>query len=139
MTKDIETRVTDLENRLTELEKELHADNSSPKTEKKRSQSLNEFLLEKNPTTAIDSVLVIAVYHERFSGANSFSATEILDLIRKAKQKKPKNINDLINKTIGKGYFEEDKAGEDGKKRWYVTSSGVALVDKNFNRNEQSS
>ena len=96
-------------------------------------------MLEKNPTTAIDSVLVIAVYHERFSGANSFSANDILDLIRKAKQKKPKNINDLINKTISKGYFEEDKAGEDGKKRWYVTSSGVALVDNNFNRNEKNS
>ena len=106
MTKDIETRVADLENRLTALEKELRAGNSSPKNENKRSQSLNEFLLEKNPTTAIDSVLVIAVYHERFSGANSFSANDILDLIRKAKQKKPKNINDLINKTISKGYFE---------------------------------
>jgi len=136
MSKDIEARVTDLENRVLTLEKKLSSGVASPKNEKRRNLSVNEFLLEKNPATAIDSVLVIAVYHERFTGANSFSANDILDLIRRAKQKKPKNINDLINKNIAKGYFEEDKVGEDGKKRWYVTSSGVALVDNEFNRNE---
>jgi len=139
MSKEIETRIIDLENRVTALEKELRAGTPAPKSGKRQNQSVNEFLLEKSPTTAIDSVLVIAVYHERFSGANSFGANDILDLIRKAKQKKPKNINDLINKNITKGYFEEDKVGEDGKKRWYVTSSGVALVDNNFNRNEKNS
>ena len=62
----------------------------------------------------------------------------MLELIRKAKQKKPANVNDLINKNISKGYFEEDKVGEDKKKRWYVTSSGVDLVNNNFNRDEQN-
>lgn len=138
MSKDIETRVTDLENRVSALEKELSSSVASPKNGKRRNLSINEFLLEKNPATAIDRTLAIAVYHERFAGANSFSANDILDLIRKAKQKKPKNINDLINKNITKGYFEEDRVGEDGKKRWYVTSSGVTLVDNNFNRNEQN-
>jgi len=137
MTKDTETRITDLENRVASLEKELRT-SSSPKDGKRRNLSINEFLREKGPTTVIDIILTIAVYHERFVGADSFSANDLLDLIRKAKQKKPKNINDLINKNIAKGYFEEDKVGEDGKKRWYVTSSGVALVDNNFNRNEQN-
>lgn len=135
MTKDIETRITDLENRVATLEKELHAD-FAQKGGKRRNLSINEFLREKNPATGFDVVLAIAVYHERFIGVDSFSANDLLDLIRKAKQKKPKNINDVINKNVVKGYFEEDKAGEDGRKRWYVTSSGVALVDNNFNRNE---
>lgn len=135
MNKDIETRITDLENRVAILEKGLRAD-SSQKGSKRRNLSINEFLREKNPETGFDVVLVIAVYHERFIGADSFSANDLLDLIRKAKQKKPKNINDVINKNVVKGYFEEDKTGEDGRKRWYVTSSGIALVDNNFNRNE---
>ena len=49
MTKDIETRVADLENRLTALENDLHSGNSSPKSEKKRSQSLNEFFAREKP------------------------------------------------------------------------------------------
>lgn len=137
MTKNTETRITDLENRVSALEKELHA-NPSPSVSKKRNLSVNEFLREKKPATAIDTILVIAVYHERFNDTDSFSANDLLDLIRKAKQKKPANINDLVNKNISKGYFEEDKAGEDGKKRWYVTSSGSELVENNFNRNEQN-
>lgn len=136
MSKDIEARIIDLENHVLALEKEFSSGAIFPKNKKRRNLSVNEFLLEKNPATAIDSVLVIAIYHERFTGANSFSANDILDLIRRAKQKKPKNINDLINKNISKGYFEEDRIGENGKKRWYVTSSGVVLVDNNFNSNE---
>ncbi|MDD3072716.1 MAG: hypothetical protein PHP47_03330 [Candidatus Pacebacteria bacterium] len=137
MTKNTETRITDLENRVSALEKELCA-NPSLSVSKKRNLSVNEFLREKKPATAIDTILVIAVYHERFNDTDSFSANDLLDLIRKAKQKKPANINDLVNKNISKGYFEEDKAGEDGKKRWYVTSSGSELVENNFNRNEQN-
>ena len=123
MTKNTETRITDLENRVSALEKELCA-NPSLSVSKKRNLSVNEFLREKKPATAIDIILVIAFYHERLNETDSFSANDLLDLIRKAKQKKPANINDLVNKNISKGYFEEDKAGEDGKKRWDVTSSG---------------
>jgi hypothetical protein len=137
MTKDTESKIIDLENRVSALEKELHT-NSSPNVNKKRNLSVNEFLREKRPATAIDTILVIAVYHERFNGTDSFSANDLLDLIRKAKQKRPANINDLINKNISKGYLEEDKAGDDGKKQWYVTSSGVEFVDNNFNFNEQN-
>lgn len=138
MSKDIEKRITDLENRFTALEKELRSGSASSKTERRQNPSVKDFLLEKNPTTAIDSVLAIAVYHERFMGVSSFSANDISDLIRKAKLTKPKNINDLINKNKEKGYFEEDEVGDDGKKRWYVTNLGTSLVDNNFNSNEQN-
>lgn len=138
MSKEIETRITDLEARVTNLEKELRT-SSSPKEDKRREKSINEFLREKGSTTAIDIILTIAVYHEQFAGADSFNANDLLDLVKKARLKKPKNINDLINKNISKGYFEEDSVGEDGKKRWYVTNSGTELVDNSFNRNEQNS
>lgn len=139
MNTDFEKRFADLESRVASLEKEKGTHAVPSESKKREKLSINEFLLEKNPGTAMDSALAIAVYHERFSGTDSFNANDILDLIRKAKKKKPKNINDLINKNIAKGYFEEDKVGEDGKKRWYVTNSGVSVIDKNFNRNEQNS
>lgn len=139
MLNDIETRVTDLENRITALEKELHSVGDSPQKDgKTRGLSINEFLKEKEAIKTIDIVLAIAAYHERFNDANSFGANDLFNLIRKAKRKQPANINDLINKNLSKGYFEEDNVGDDGKKRWYVTNSGMAVVDNNFNRNEQN-
>jgi len=137
-TKDIEMRIVDLENRVAALEKELHSGTRTSKSRRRRNPSINEFLREKGPKTAIDMILAVAVYHDRFTGTDSFSANDLLDLIRKAKRKKPKNINDLINKNIVKGYLEEDKVGEDKKKRWYVTNSGMELVDNNFNRDAKN-
>jgi len=139
MTKNIETRLAELEDRVAALERVLQPNTSTPKEGKRRNPSINEFLREKGPTTAMDSILAIAVYQERFIGAESFSANDLLCLIKKAKQKKPKNINDLINKNVLKGYFEEDNVGEDKKKRWYVTNSGMDLVDNNFNRDAENS
>ena len=137
MGKDLENRVADLEARISALEDEsvIAVPQSSGN---RRNVSVNEFLKEKGPKTAMETTLVLAVYNERFNNTDSFSVNDLLELIRKAKQKKPANVNDLINKNISKGYFEEDKVGEDKKKRWYVTSSGVDLVNNNFNRDEQN-
>ena len=137
MEKDLESRVADLEARVSALESKRDVPATKGSTDR-RNTSVNEFLKKKGSKTAMETTLVLAVYHERFNGADSFSTNDLLELIRKAKQKKPANVNDLINKNISKGYFEEDKVGEDKKKRWYVTSSGVELVDNNFNRDEQN-
>ena len=137
MTKDLEARVSDLEKRVSALEEVLHT-KSSASEEKMRNISVDEFLLEKRPKSATDVVLAMAVYCEGFCDADSFSAKSLSDLIRKAKEKKPKNINDLINKNMAKGYMEADERGEDRKKRWYVTKLGTDYVSSNFNDNEQN-
>ena len=140
MTNDLETRVANLENRVSTLEKRTHGI-SSESREKKRTQSVSEFLLEKQvtrTTSRSNLVLAVAVYRERFRGAESFSVIELRELIREAKQKLPSNINDCICRYIPKGYIAEDKLGEDRKKRWYVTTSGNDYVDNNFNDNEQN-
>lgn len=141
MTKDLETRITDLEVRMSTLEKGLCTSSSSSR-EKKRSLSLKEFFRTTgvtSKTSTVKTVLAVAVYSERFRGADFFSASGLNDLIREAKQPRPKNINDCIYKNIQMGYIAEDKRGEDGKKRWYVTNLGIELVDNNFNRDEQNS
>lgn len=133
--KDIEKKLEDLDSRIVTLEKALL---SSPSTEenkkKRRPPAIREFLNEKKPKTNLDRILAIAVYHNRFIESNTdfFNVKNILDLIPKAKLKKPANINDVINKNVIKGYFEEDGKDESGKKRWYVTESGISRVDNNF-------
>lgn len=140
MTTDLEARISDLEKRVSALEKGPHADSAGIRG-KKPNLSVNEFLREKrviSATSAVNLVLAIAVYNERFRGADSVSANNLRDLIREAKQKSPTNINDCINRNVSKGYIAEDKFGEDRKKRWYVTTSGNDYVDSNFKDNEQN-
>ncbi|MDE0297594.1 MAG: hypothetical protein OXN17_03095 [Candidatus Poribacteria bacterium] len=140
MAKDLEARISDLEKRVSVLEKGTHG--ISPESGgKKRTQSVSEFLREKQvtrATSAANLVLAIAVYCENFRGADAFSVVDLRDLIREAKHKQPANINDCIYRNIPKGYIAEDERGEDGKKRWYVTNSGIELVDNNFNQDEQN-
>ena len=134
--KDIEKKLEDLENRVTTLEKVLVHSSSSPEESKKKQRppAIREFLNEKKPKTNLDRILAIAVYHNRFIEPNTdfFNVKNITHLIPKAKLKKPTNINDVINKNVIKGYLEEDGKDEAGNKRWYVTESGISIVDSNF-------
>ena len=131
---DIEKKLEDLENRVAALERILVSPSSEENKKKQRPPAIREFLNEKNPKTNLDRSLAIAVYHNRFidPSRDSFNVKDIEDLIPKAKLKKPANINDVINKNVIKGYFEEDGKEETGKKKWYVTGSGISRVDSNF-------
>lgn len=131
---DIEKKLEDLENRVAALERILVSPSSEENKKKQRPPAIREFLNEKNPKTNLDRILAIAVYHNRFidPSRDSFNVKDIEDLIPKAKLKKPANINDVINKNVIKGYFEEDGKEETGKKKWYVTGSGISRVDSNF-------
>ena len=140
MAKDLEARVADLENRVSALEEAFHT-SPIPIEEKMRDTSANEFLREKgvtNTTSAVNTVLAIAVFNDRFRGADSFSVSDLSDLIRDARQKPPTNINDCINRNISKGYMAVDKRGGGRKKRWYVTNSGRDFVDDDLNANGQN-
>ena len=134
MNKDIEKRLDDLENRVVALEKGLISSSSEESKKRRKPPAIREFLNEKTPKTNLDRVLAIAVYHNRFIAPNtdSFSVADLLHLIPRARLKKPRNINDVINKNVIKGYFEEDGKNETGKKKWYVTESGISKVDNNF-------
>lgn len=129
-------RIEELENRVTKLEQLFGNSGSSIQSSaSKRSQvSVVEFLRDKNPSTAMDKVLVFAVFHENQSGKDIFNTEDILSLWRQAKETPPANINDLINKNIKKGFIAEEKVEKGQKKSWYVTSSGIEVVNKSFQK-----
>ena len=136
MSNNLEERIESLENRVSALEKAQVSSQLSPEEPRNRKKlSIREFCNNKNPKTDIERVLVLAVYHDRFTETDFFNLKDILNLIKKAKLKKPSNTSDAINKNVRKGLFEEDdEKGEDGRKRWYVTETGSSLVDNNFER-----
>lgn len=134
MSDEITKKVSDLEKRVEKLEQMFSP--AAPKnqtTPPRRSQtSVVEFLREKKPTSAVEKALTFAVYHENQSGKDVFSADDILSLWRQAKETLPTNVNDLINKNIKKGLIAEEKAEKGQRKCWYVTSSGIEVVNKGF-------
>jgi hypothetical protein len=65
----------------------------------------------------------------------SFNATDIETIFRSAKEKLPKNMNDLVNSNIKKRFIDEAKEKKDGKKAWYLTSTGERHVEQELKVN----
>lgn len=136
MNEEIIKRIEELENRVTKLEQSVVGSGpmNQPEVPKRSKTSVVEFLRGKNPSTAMDKVLVFAVFHENQSGKDVFNTEDILSLWRQAKETPPSNINDLINKNIKKGFVAEEKVEKGQKKSWYVTTSGIEVVNKSFQK-----
>ncbi len=127
-------KVVELEARVKELEQSrtLNSSVSDVSNSRREKISVTEFLRERNPETAMDKALVFAKFFEKDSGSETFVTGDLLTLWRQAKEALPSNVNDLIAKNVKKGLMAEETVKKDGKKCWYVTRSGVAVVDKGF-------
>jgi len=92
--------------------------------------STKEFLLSKKCNTATDKVLALGYFLEIVGNMVSFNVVDLEDAFRSAREKVPGNINDLINKNIDRGgLLDEAKEKKDGKKAWYLTSTGEKFVE----------
>ena len=85
--------------------------------------SAAQFFKKVKPSNDLVRTLTAGYYLEVFTGVESFTASEIRDLIREAKIPPPKNPNDAINKNIMKGKIMA--AGDkEGKRAFVLTSDG---------------
>lgn len=75
------------------------------KTEKQK--NLNEFLKEKNFSKDVDLVLGLAYYLTQYNNKEEFTSKDVKELLKKAKYPSNKNIKNLLNNNIKKGYIEE--------------------------------
>jgi|SRR3989344_8511 len=136
--KTIEQKVEELERRVAKLETEsspIHS-NSLPNPKKKK-MSPQEFLATKDAQTEVKKVLVFGYYLEHIEGYESFNAADLVSIFRSAKEKPPKNINDVINKNINPGKFIMDAASKkDDKKAWVLTSTGEKHVEEELKKSD---
>ncbi len=134
MSEEIQAKITELEKRIEKLEQMLASPTGHdlPITPRRSQTSVVEFLREKKPDFAVEKALVFAVFHENQTGKDAFNTDDILGLWRQAKEAPPSNINDLINKNIKKGLVAEEKVEKGQRKCWYVTGSGIEVVNKGF-------
>lgn len=134
--KTIEQKVEELEQRVTKLEAKpspSHFDSSQSLNKKKMSPQ--EFLATKDAHTEVKKVLIFGYYLEHVEGLESFNAADLISVFRSAKERPPKNINDVINKNINPGRFIMDAAEKkDDKKAWVLTSTGENHVEEELSK-----
>lgn len=128
----IETWLPRIEERLDRLEALAGSgDVSVQAPQNTKPVSIKEYLIEKNPQTANDRALTMGYFLENISGQEQFNVEDIKGCFRSAKIPAPKNVNDIINKNISKGFMmESGKSG--GVKSWVLTATGESVVSKGF-------
>lgn len=125
-------RVSRLESRLDELEGGL-VSMTTKTSHPTKPKSIREFINEKLPLTANDRALTIGYYLETIREQGSFSADDIKRAFKEAKIAPPANVNDVINKNVGKGYMM-DSDDRVGKKAWTLTATGEDIVGTGFSK-----
>ena len=136
MTQDnTKEKILELELRIKKLEDAMFSADSVKTSTIGKKMSANEFLKTKEIETGTQKVLVLGYYLEKTDGMPFFNATDIEAIFRSAKEKLPANINDLVNSNVKRAYMDEAKEKKDGKKAWYLTSTGENYVDQELKRN----
>lgn len=132
--KTIEEKIAELEQRIVVLEKaftfkERTAISQSLSTDSKdKGLSAKEFLLQKKPKGDIQRTFYLGGYLEKIKGMGSFTVEDLKEVFRSAKAPLPENLNDKVNKNIGKGLFMEAKNMKENKKAWVLTATGETCL-----------
>jgi len=132
--KTTEQRILELEERVAKLEtRNTHSYTEVTDVQKKKF-SAKEFLMTKEAKTEMQKTLVFGYYLEYFGGMSSFNINDLATVFQAAKEKRPKNINDAINKNIARGLLMEDEGRKDSKKVWVLTSTGEKYVKEELEK-----
>lgn len=134
--KNIEERVNALEQKVSKLEGILavgtHEDHKANSSGKKL--TVKEFVLGKNLKGDVQKTLIIAYYLEKYENMLSVNVDDLAKYLRLAKEPVPSNLNDKINMNIRKGHVAEAEEKKDGKKAWYLTSTGENYVEQELKK-----
>jgi hypothetical protein len=131
MNKNIEQKIAELERRVQKLEL---ADSSrrheNQEIKKNKKISAKEFLLTKKLTTDTQKTIALGYYLEHEDSMISFNVDDLIKAFANAKERKPSNVGDAVNKNISRGFIMEASERKDGKKAWTLTSTGEKFVEK---------
>lgn len=120
-----------IEERLSELEQRVNKLEGAPilTSDKQKKISAREFLIEKDLESEPQKTLALGYYLERVEEMSSFNVNDLMQIFNSAKEKRPKNINDAVNKNIAKGLIMEAMEKKDSKKAWVLTSTGEKHIE----------
>ena len=134
--KKLEERISVLEQKVSKLEamfaEDTHSNQKSSIHGKKL--TIKEFVLEKNLKGDVQKTLTVAYYIEKYEKMISVNVDDLAKYFRLAKEPLPSNLNDKINMNIRKGHMTEAEEKKDGKKAWYLTSTGENYVEQELKK-----
>lgn len=138
-TQQMQQQIDSLTQRVSDLEKIVKVALSNPLPVKEAKKiSLKEFLLTKNLTDDVKKTLAIGYFLDKYEGQASLNTDDLSDAFEKAKEKKPKNINDKVNMNIKNGHMAEASEKKNSKKAWYITTSGEKFVEEHLAKGDES-
>lgn len=132
-TKTIEQRLLELEARMAKLEAGNQVSPSGRDISRQKKVSAKEFLMTKELKTDMQKTLVLGYYLEHVEGMASFNVEDLMSVFQAAKEKRPKNMNDVVNKNVARGLLMEAPEKKDSKKAWVLTSTGEKHVEEELN------
>ncbi len=127
-TKTMEQRLSELEARIAKLEAGSSPSRGRSMTAQKK-MSAKEFLMTKEFKTETQKTLVLGYYLEHVERIQSFNIDDLVSAFQAAKERRPKNMNDAVNKNIIRGFLMEAAEKKDSKKAWVLTSTGEKYVE----------
>lgn len=130
---NIQDQITALEERVKKLEEAFPLDNGEivPVSKKKKS-SVKEFLMAMRLNSDTKKVIALGYFLEYVEGMASFNVNDLEEVFRSAKEKKPGNINDSVNKNIARGFLMEATEKKESKKAWVLTNTGEQFIENIF-------
>ncbi len=128
---DLRKRIVELEVRISKLEqtqsiRTVNLENYNSNSGKKL--SIREFINSISPKNNVEKVLAIAYYKETVQSISPFTAKDIADGFREAKEPAPDNINLPIYYNVQKGYLMENNSPESKLKSWELTNTGIKVI-----------
>ena len=127
---ELKKRVDELEARVASIEAWQHGRVDTGR----KPMSIREFILAKKPKGHVQKTLAVGYYVEQYEGISPFTATDLEQRLRKAREPIPDKIHDKIGKNIGKGHMVEVDGKRDGRKAWTLTNSGEEYVENDFKK-----
>ena len=139
MKKTTEQRILELENRISKIETTISSSISPDikpiNSEKLKKLSAKEFLINKKLKSETNKTLSLGYYLEYIEDMKSFNVDDLIKIFQLAKEKRPQNVHDTVNKNIIRGFLMEVGEKKDSKKAWVLTTSGENFVENKLKNN----
>lgn len=131
---EIGERIKNLEDRVRRLEDSVNSQSVENVGVDQRRLSVVEFA-QGNFDNKTNLIILFAYYLETCRDIRSFDAAMIENLFSEARVVKPKNIKDLINKNLKKGFLMDADNNKDAR-AWTLTRSGIDKAKELLQEND---
>lgn len=125
---ELEKKMEEHEERILELEELI----ISKPEDIRKGISIKQFILDKEPRNAVQKILLIGYYLEKYENMPFFTVRDLEKGLRDAKEIIPPNINDKVNLNIKRGHVMKLKEKKDGLRGWNLTNIGERFVENDF-------